>query len=68
VRIYSNAADEMAGFLRKAGILMPGYLEQDKVKSNSNYNWRKRPLEDPLVTRHSLHSRNRSFGNMIGKG
>ncbi len=67
----ANSADEMAGFLRKAGIM------KDEVCSNNLETETHNPrqnyaasvyLGDLLVTCYSLHSRNRSFGNMIGKG
>lgn len=67
----ANAADEMAGFLRKAGILNAevGYIEHDKTEKQRHHNYAASVyLGDLLVTCYSLHSRNRSFGNMIGKG
>ncbi len=68
----ANAADEMAGFLRKAGIINAevGYLESSKDTSGEKHqNYAASVyLGDLLVTCYSLHSRNRSFGNMVGKG
>ncbi len=63
----ANSADEMAGFLRKFGAahIVVGEHEPDSRSANyaaSVY------LGDLLVTCYSLHSRNRTFGNMIGKG
>ncbi len=55
----ANSANEMVRFLRKAR------LEDDREGLNyaaSAY------LGDLLVTCYSLYSRNRTFGNMIGKG
>jgi glycerol-3-phosphate dehydrogenase (NAD(P)+) len=68
----SNCADEMAGFLRKVGIrnVEVGVHEQQSslsLKKSANYA-ASVYLGDLLVTCYSLHSRNRSFGNMIGKG
>lgn len=70
--LIANSADEMAGFLKKAGIqnVEVGTIEHsaatnENVKTNyaaSVY------LGDLLVTCYSLYSRNRTFGNMIGKG
>jgi glycerol-3-phosphate dehydrogenase (NAD(P)+) len=53
--LIAGCADEMAGFLRKTGIGPANYAA-------SVY------LGDLLVTCYSLYSRNRTFGNMIGKG
>lgn len=70
--LIANSADEMAGFLRKAGIINAevGYMEHGKSRSASmraNYA-ASVYLGDLLVTCYSLFSRNRTFGNMIGKG
>jgi glycerol-3-phosphate dehydrogenase (NAD(P)+) len=68
----ANCADEMAGFLLKAGIRHievgvhdAGTSAYEKKTANyaaSVY------LGDLLVTCYSLFSRNRTFGKMIGKG
>jgi glycerol-3-phosphate dehydrogenase (NAD(P)+) len=68
----ANCADEMAGFLRKVGIkhIEVGIHEKDddaSHKKNANYA-ASVYLGDLLVTCYSLYSRNRTFGNMIGKG
>jgi len=55
----SNAANEMVGFLRK--------IVGDEVCSKVNYS-SSVYLGDLLVTCYSLYSRNRMFGNMLGKG
>jgi len=70
--LIANCADEMAGFLRKAGIshMEVGIHDQDKSvddKKSANYA-ASVYLGDLLVTCYSLFSRNRTFGNMIGKG
>ncbi len=73
--LIANSADEMAGFLRKAGIqnIQVGSIEHDQrpaindQQHTTNYA-ASVYLGDLLVTCYSLHSRNRSFGNMIGKG
>ena len=69
--LIANAADEMAGFLRMAGIRnvevgvhhgVPAAKRKSPNYAASVY------LGDLLVTSYSLFSRNRTFGNMIGKG
>lgn len=71
--LIANSADEMAGFLRKAGYVNAevGYIEHKKTdvpESEHNNYAASVYLGDLLVTCYSLHSRNRTFGNMIGKG
>ena len=70
--LIANSADEMAGFLRKAGIINAevGYMEHGKDGAkNVHANYAASVyLGDLLVTCYSLFSRNRTFGNMIGKG
>jgi glycerol-3-phosphate dehydrogenase (NAD(P)+) len=68
----ANAADEMAGFLKKAGIknIEVGHTDVRKPAEEHRANNYAASvyLGDLLVTCYSLHSRNRAFGNMIGKG
>src|SRR6478609_3164555 len=70
--LIANSADEMAGFLRNVGIhnIEVGKHEgEDPVTHKRKANYAASVyLGDLLVTCYSLHSRNRSFGNMIGKG
>ena len=74
--LIANSADEMAGFLRKAGIknIEVGSLEHKLSKAGTSNEKNKTNyaasvyLGDLLVTCYSLYSRNRTFGNMIGKG
>lgn len=70
--LIANSADEMAGFLRKAAKkkvedawgddLPPELVRRPNNYAASVY------LGDLLVTCYSLYSRNRTFGNMIGRG
>ncbi|MEN9686824.1 MAG: hypothetical protein RLZZ28_2610 [Bacteroidota bacterium] len=55
----ANSANEMVGFLRK---MNPVSMDEAPNYAASVY------LGDLLVTCYSLYSRNRTFGNMIGKG
>lgn len=68
----ANAADEMAGFLKKFGaehIVVGEHEGEDPVTHRKTPNYAASVyLGDLLVTCYSLYSRNRSFGNMIGKG
>jgi len=68
----ANAADEMAGFLRKFGvehITVGEHDGEDPVTHRKTPNYAASVyLGDLLVTCYSLHSRNRGFGTLIGKG
>ncbi|MBK8519843.1 MAG: NAD(P)H-dependent glycerol-3-phosphate dehydrogenase [Ferruginibacter sp.] len=68
----ANCADEMAGFLKKAGIknIEVGHTDIRKPaeEHRSNNYAASVYLGDLLVTCYSIHSRNRAFGNMVGKG
>ncbi|MEI9809743.1 MAG: NAD(P)H-dependent glycerol-3-phosphate dehydrogenase [Bacteroidota bacterium] len=68
----ANAADEMAGFLKKSGaghIVIGEHEDEDPVTHLRTPNYAASVyLGDLLVTCYSLYSRNRTFGNMIGKG
>ncbi|MFZ4057269.1 MAG: NAD(P)H-dependent glycerol-3-phosphate dehydrogenase [Ferruginibacter sp.] len=77
--LIANSADEMAVFLRKVGIknLEVGSIDHQIehegmihiTTPNQTTNYAASVyLGDLLVTCYSLFSRNRSFGNMIGKG
>ena len=68
----ANAADEMAGFLKKFGaehIVVGEHEGEDPLTHRKTPNYAAAVyLGDLLVTCYSLYSRNRTFGNMIGKG
>ncbi len=70
--LIANCADEMAGFLRKLGIhhIEVGvHSPQEGLSNRRSANYAASVyLGDLLVTCYSLYSRNRTFGNMIGKG
>lgn len=70
--LIANCADEMAGFLRKVGIkhVEVGIHDgEDPVTHKKAANYAASVyMGDLLVTCYSLFSRNRTFGNMIGKG
>lgn len=68
----ANAADEMAGFLKKFGvenIVVGEHVSEDPYTHRKSPNYAASVyLGDLLVTCYSLFSRNRTFGSMIGKG
>ncbi|HYE55876.1 MAG TPA: NAD(P)H-dependent glycerol-3-phosphate dehydrogenase [Chitinophagaceae bacterium] len=70
--LIANSADEMAGFLKAVGIrhIEVGIHDsEDPVTHRKNANYAASVyLGDLLVTCYSLYSRNRTFGNMVGKG
>ena len=69
--LIANCADEMAEFLKKIGIqnIDVGVHTAHKIHHKKSLNYAASVyLGDLLVTCYSLFSRNRTFGNMIGKG
>ena len=68
----ANCADEMAGFLKKVGVErmeVGSHKGADPITHRKDANYAASVyLGDLLVTCYSLYSRNRTFGNMIGKG
>lgn len=68
----ANAADEMAGFLKKFGvehITVGEHDGEDPVTHRKTPNYAASVyLGDLLVTCYSLYSRNRTFGKMVGQG
>ncbi len=70
--LIANSADEMAGFLKRAGIknIEVGHTENiPSLPDHRSNNYAASVyLGDLLVTCYSLYSRNRTFGNMVGKG
>ena len=68
----ANSADEMAGFLKEFGaehIVVGEHEGEDPITHRRTSNYAASVyLGDLLVTCYSLYSRNRTFGNMIGKG
>lgn len=59
----ANAADEMNRFLQRSILHYPPGVEREPINYTASVY-----LGDLLVTCYSLYSRNRMFGNMIGKG
>ena len=70
--LIANSADEMAGFLRKVGaqhMVVGEHHQKHSQTHKKDINYAASVyLGDLLVTCYSLYSRNRTFGNMIGKG
>ncbi len=70
--LIANCADEMANFLQKVGIPnmeVGKHHKENEITHRKDQNYAASVyLGDLLVTCYSLFSRNRTFGNMIGKG
>ena len=68
--LIANSASEMNGFLVKARLCLPhtNYVTENAVETAPIDYGASAYLGDLLVTCYSLFSRNRTFGNMIGKG
>jgi len=68
----ANSADEMAAFLRRVGaqhMVVGEHHQKHTLTNKKDINYAASVyLGDLLVTCYSLYSRNRTFGNMIGKG
>lgn len=67
----ANSADEMAGFLQTVGVqhIVVGEHHHKGSSQKRDLNYAASVyLGDLLVTCYSPYSRNRTFGNMIGKG
>lgn len=66
--LITNSASEMAGFLKKVDIRHMEVSEEHLPRKKEVNYAASVYLGDLLVTCYSLYSRNRTFGNMIGKG
>jgi len=66
--LIANCADEMARFITTSGKINAELDSITQVENNAQNYKASVYLGDLLVTCYSLFSRNRTFGNMIGKG